>query len=115
MSGGTKRESTLKAERDILDPMPFLPALPPDLAARGLKPGELDFVLVSGDSYVDHPSFGAALIGRLLEAEGYSVGFIARPDPDDAGAFRLLGRPRLAFLVSAGALDSMVSSYTANK
>ncbi|HOX32188.1 MAG TPA: YgiQ family radical SAM protein [Spirochaetales bacterium] len=95
--------------------MPFLPALPADLAARGLEPGELDFVLVTGDAYVDHPSFGAALIGRLLEAEGYAVGILARPDPDDAEAFRLLGRPRLAFLVTAGALDSMVSSYTANR
>jgi uncharacterized radical SAM protein YgiQ len=95
--------------------MAFLPALPSDLAARGLEPGNLDAVLVTGDAYVDHVSFGAALLGRLLEAEGYRVGVIARPDPDDAEAFRLLGRPRLAFLVSAGALDSMVSSYTANR
>jgi uncharacterized radical SAM protein YgiQ len=95
--------------------MPFLSALPADLAARGRTPGELDFILVSGDAYVDHPSFGATLIGRLLESEGYAVGFLARPDPDDVAAFRLLGRPKLAFLVAAGALDSMVSSYTANK
>ena len=95
--------------------MPFLPALPSDLAARGLEPGDLDFVLVSGDAYVDHPSFGLALIGRVLEAAGHSVGVLARPDPDDAAAFRLLGRPRLAFMVAAGALDSMVSSYTANR
>ena len=95
--------------------MPFLPALPSDLAARGLKPGELDAVFVTGDAYVDHASFGTALLCRLLEDEGYSVGIIARPDPDDVEAFRLLGRPRLAFLVSSGALDSMVSSYTANR
>jgi uncharacterized radical SAM protein YgiQ len=95
--------------------MPFLPALPSDLAARGLKPGDLDFIFITGDAYVDHPSFGVALLGRLLEAEGYRVGVIARPDPDDVAAFRLLGRPRLAFLVAAGALDSMVSSYTANR
>src|SRR5208282_4344906 len=95
--------------------MPFLPALPSDLMARGLEPGDLDAILVTGDSYVDHASFGAALLGRLLEAEGYRVGVIARPDPDDIAAFRLLGRPRLAFLVAAGALDSMVSSYTANR
>jgi uncharacterized radical SAM protein YgiQ len=95
--------------------MSFLPALSTDLAARGLEPGELDAVFVTGDAYVDHVSFGAALLGRLLEAEGYKVGIIARPDPDDVEAFRLLGRPRLAFLVSSGALDSMVSSYTANK
>jgi uncharacterized radical SAM protein YgiQ len=95
--------------------MPFLPALPSDLAARGLKPGDLDVVFVTGDAYVDHASFGVALLGRLLEAEGYRVGVIARPDPDSPDAFRLLGKPRLAFLVTAGALDSMVSSYTANR
>jgi uncharacterized radical SAM protein YgiQ len=95
--------------------MAFLPALPSDLAARGLEPGDLDAIFVTGDAYVDHASFGAALLGRLLEAEGYRVGVIARPDPDDVAAFRLLGRPRLAFLVTAGALDSMVSSYTANR
>ncbi len=95
--------------------MPFLPALPSDLAARGLNSGDLDAIFVTGDAYVDHVSFGAALLGRLLEDEGYSVGIIARPDPDDVAAFRLLGRPRLAFLVAAGALDSMVSSYTANR
>jgi uncharacterized radical SAM protein YgiQ len=75
----------------------------------------LDAIIVTGDAYVDHPSFGAALIGRLLEAHGYRVGILSRPDPDDPEAFRILGRPRLAFLVTAGALDSMVSSYTANK
>ncbi len=95
--------------------MAFLPARPADLTARGLKPGDLDAVFVTGDAYVDQVSFGAALLGRLLEAEGYRVGVIARPDPDDVEAFRLLGRPRLAFLVSAGALDSMVASYTANR
>jgi uncharacterized radical SAM protein YgiQ len=95
--------------------MPFLPALPSDLAARGLAPGELDAVFVSGDAYVDHVSFGVALLGRLLESEGYRVGIVARPDPDDVEAFRLLGRPKLCFLVASGALDSMVSSYTANR
>lgn len=95
--------------------MAFLPALPSDLAARGLKPGDLDAIFITGDAYVDHASFGAALLCRLLEAEGYRVGIIARPDPDDVESFRLLGRPRLAFLVSSGALDSMVSSYTANR
>ncbi len=90
--------------------MPFLPALP-----ASLEPGELDAIFVTGDSYVDHSSFGAALLCRLLEAEGYRVGIIARPDPDDVEAFRLLGRPRLCFLVASGALDSMVSSYTANR
>jgi uncharacterized radical SAM protein YgiQ len=95
--------------------MPFLPALSSELSEAGLENGELDAVLVTGDAYVDHVSFGAALLGRLLESEGYRVGIIARPDPDDVAAFRLLGRPRLGFLVSSGALDSMVSSYTANR
>jgi len=95
--------------------MPFLPALPSELAAAGLAPGELDAIFVAGDAYVDHVSFGVALLGRLLESEGYKVGIIARPDPDDVAAFRLLGKPRLCFLVSSGALDSMVSSYTANR
>lgn len=93
--------------------MPFLPVSSAEIAARGTPIP--DIVLVTGDAYVDHPSFGAALIGRLLEAEGYIGGIIARPDPDDVEAFRLLGRPRLAFLVTAGALDSMVCSYTANR
>ncbi len=85
------------------------------MAARGLAPGDLDLIIVTGDAYVDHSSFGSSLIGRLLESEGYAVGIIARPDTDDVEAFRLLGRPRLAFLVGSGALDSMVSSYTANR
>ncbi|MCX7027245.1 MAG: YgiQ family radical SAM protein [Spirochaetes bacterium] len=95
--------------------MSFLPATPADLASAGLSPGGLDAVIVTGDAYVDHSSFGAAIIGRTLEAAGYKVGILARPDPDDVSVFRLLGRPKLAFLVTAGAVDSMVSSYTANK
>ncbi|HSV56858.1 MAG TPA: YgiQ family radical SAM protein [Magnetospirillaceae bacterium] len=91
--------------------MPFLPVSRADLESRGCSLP--DFVLVTGDAYADHPAFAAALLGRLLEAEGYSVALLARPDPDDVEAFRLAGRPRLAFLVGSGALDSMVSSYTA--
>jgi uncharacterized radical SAM protein YgiQ len=95
--------------------MALLPARPSDLAALGLKPGDLDAIFVTGDAYVDHSSFGVALLARLLEAESWRVGIIARPDPDEVEAFRLLGPPRLAFLVTAGALDSMVCSYTANR
>ena len=95
--------------------MSFLVAASSDLSSKGDSPPPLDFVFVSGDAYVDHPTFAAALLGRLLESRGFKVGVLARPDPDDVGAFRLLGRPRLGFLVSAGALDSMVSSYTANR
>ena len=77
---------------------------------------ELDIVLVSGDAYVDHPSFGAAVIGRTLEKEGYKVGIIPQPNwCDDLRDFRKFGKPRLFFGVSAGCMDSMVNHYTANK
>jgi len=95
--------------------MAFLPATPSDLKKAGLVPGELDAIIVTGDAYVDHSSFGTAILGRVLKAEGYRVAVLSRPDPDDAEVFRLFGRPRLAYLVTAGAVDSMVSSYTANK
>ncbi|MCQ2573433.1 MAG: YgiQ family radical SAM protein [Treponema sp.] len=90
----------------------FLPVSQDDLRARNIE--QLDFVFVSGDAYVDHPSFAAALLGRWLEKHGYTVGIIPQPDFKNVEAFRVLGKPRLAFLVSAGAMDSMVSNYTAN-
>lgn len=90
----------------------FLPVNKSDMDARGWT--ECDFVFVSGDAYVDHPSFAAALLGRLLEKNGYKVGILAQPDFKNVESFRSLGKPRLAFLVSAGAMDSMVSNYTAN-
>lgn len=90
----------------------FLPVSKKDLEERNIS--ELDFVFVSGDGYVDHPSFAAALLCRLLEANGYTAGIIAQPDFHSAESFKVLGKPRLAFLVSAGAMDSMVSNYTAN-
>ena len=74
-----------------------------------------DFLLVSGDAYVDHPSFGTAIIGRLLEHEGYRVAVLAQPDWHSAEAFRAMGRPRLGVLIGAGNLDSMVAHYTAAK
>lgn len=92
-----------------------MPALPAGLAPHGSSSGDLDAIIVTGDAYVDHSSFGAAIIGRVLEREGWRIGILSRPDPDDVEAFRLLGRPRLAFLVTAGAVDSMVSKYTANR
>ena len=81
--------------------------------ARGFD--GLDFVYVSGDAYIDHPSFGTAIIARVLQSRGFSVGIIAQPDWHSVDAFRALGRPRLGFLVSAGNLDSMVDHYTAAK
>ncbi len=74
-----------------------------------------DFVYVSGDAYVDHPSFGASIITRVLEAKGFRVAFLAQPDYKSCEAFREFGRPRLGFLVSAGNIDSMVAHYTAAK
>lgn len=76
---------------------------------------ELDFVLITGDAYVDHPSFAGSVIGRLLEAHGYRVGLIAQPDWNDVEAFKILGKPRLASLVTAGNLDSMLNKFTAAK
>ncbi len=88
-----------------------LPATPEELAARGWA--EVDVVIVTGDAHVDHPSFPAAILGRVLEAEGWRVGVIPRPDIQDPAAVARLGRPRLFFAVTAGALDSMVANYTA--
>jgi uncharacterized radical SAM protein YgiQ len=76
---------------------------------------ELDVLLVTGDAYVDHPSYGAAVIGRLLESRGYKVGIVAQPDWSKLDDFTRLGRPRLCVCVTAGNVDSMVANYTANK
>lgn len=91
----------------------FLPISKQDMADRGLS--QLDFVYISGDAYVDHPSFGPAIITRLLEAHGYSVGMISQPDFKNASSISILGEPRLAFLVSSGNMDSMVNHYTVAK
>ena len=88
----------------------FLPVNKADMKKRGWE--QCDFVYVSGDAYVDHPSFGAAIITRLLEAHGYKVGFIAQPDWKDEKSIQVLGKPRLGFLVSSGNMDSMVNHYT---
>ena len=90
----------------------FLPVCRQDLIDRNIS--QVDFVFVSGDAYVDHPSFESALLGRLLEANGYTVAILAQPDWKDVEVFRQFGQPKLGFLVSAGAMDSMVSNYTAN-
>ena len=92
---------------------PFLPMSRAEMDALGWD--QCDIVLVTGDAYVDHPSFGMAIIGRLLEAQGYRVGIIAQPDWQSAEPFRALGRPRLFFGVTAGNMDSMVNRYTADR
>lgn len=91
----------------------FLPVSRKDMEVRGIE--ELDFVYVSGDAYVDHPSFGPAVITRILDAHGYKVGIIAQPDWKDEGSITVLGRPRLGFLVSSGNMDSMVNHYFVSK
>lgn len=91
----------------------FLITEPEEMKALGWD--ELDFVLISGDAYVDHPSFAAAVIGRYLEKKGYRVGIIDQPDWHDVESFKKLGKPRLASLVTAGNLDSMLNKFTAAK
>ena len=92
----------------------WLPTTKKEMELRGWD--ELDVILFSGDAYVDHPSFGAAVIGRLLEAQGLKVAIVPQPNwRDDLRDFKKLGKPRLFFGVSAGCMDSMVNKYTANK
>ena len=95
-------------------PTDWLPTTKKEVEQRGWD--ELDVILFSGDAYVDHPSFGAAVIGRILEAEGLRVAIVPQPNwRDDLRDFKKLGKPRLFFGVSAGCMDSMVNKYTANK
>lgn len=91
----------------------FLPLCRAEMEERGWEAP--DFVYVCGDAYTDHPSFGAAIISRVLEDAGFRVAILAQPDFSDCSAFREFGRPRLGFLVSAGNIDSMVAHYTAAK
>lgn len=92
----------------------WLPTTKKEVELRGWD--ELDVILFSGDAYIDHPSFGAAVIGRILEAEGLRVAIVPQPNwRDDLRDFKKLGRPRLFFGISAGSMDSMVNKYTANK
>jgi uncharacterized radical SAM protein YgiQ len=92
---------------------PFLPMSRAEMAALGWD--ACDVILVTGDAYIDHPSFGMALVGRLLEAQGYRVGIISQPDWHSADAFRALGQPTLYFGVTAGNMDSMVNRYTSDR
>jgi uncharacterized radical SAM protein YgiQ len=92
---------------------PFLPMSRAEMEELGWD--SCDIVLVTGDAYIDHPSFGVAIVGRLLEAQGFRVGVISQPDWRDASAFRALGRPNLYFGVTSGNMDSMVNRYTSDR
>jgi uncharacterized radical SAM protein YgiQ len=94
-------------------PAPFLPMSRAEMDALGWD--SCDIILVTGDAYIDHPSFGMALVGRLLEAQGFRVGIISQPDWLSAKAFRVLGKPNLFFGVTAGNMDSMVNRYTSDR
>ena len=96
-----------------MDKWDFLPVSKEDMVERGWY--WYDFLVVTGDAYVDHPSFGTAVISRLLEHEGFRVAVLAQPDWHDCAAFTAMGRPRLGVLIGAGNLDSMVAKYTAAK
>lgn len=91
----------------------FLPISKEDLKKRNID--QLDFIIVTGDAYVDHPSFGTAIIGRTLESQGFTVGIIPQPKWDNTDDFKKLGTPKYAFLVNSGNIDSMVNHYTAAK
>ncbi len=107
------RKKRMRELRPYNLPNRFLPVSKSDLENRRWE--DVDIILVTGDAYVDHPSYGAALIGRLLEDAGYRVGIIAQPQCSRTDDFKKLGRPRLFFGVTAGNLDSMVANYTASK
>ncbi|MGQ3050868.1 MAG: YgiQ family radical SAM protein [Roseateles sp.] len=94
-------------------PAPFLPMTRAEMEQLGWD--SCDIIIVTGDAYVDHPSFGMAVIGRTLEAQGFRVGIIAQPDWQSAGPFKALGKPNLFFGVAAGNMDSMINRYTADR
>ena len=91
----------------------FLPVTKKEMIDEGLS--QMDFVYVCGDAYVDHPSFGMAIITRVLQAAGYHVGIICQPDWNDPASIDVFGEPRLGFMVSAGNMDSLVNHYTVAK
>ena len=91
----------------------FLPISRADMQAQGMD--QLDFVYVIGDAYVDHPSFGHAIISRILQANGFSVGIISQPDWKNPDSISILGEPKIGFIVTGGNMDSMVNHYSVSK
>lgn len=100
-------------EREKIPSAEPLPMTADEVRRRGWS--EVDFVFVTGDAYVDHPSFAAGILARVLEADGFRVAMLPQPDWHSPEAWKTFGRPRLAFLVSAGNMDSMINHYTANR
>ena len=98
---------------ECLLPAPFLPMSREEMDQLGWD--SCDVILMTGDAYVDHPSFGMAVIGRVLEAQGYRVGILSQPDWRNAESFKALGEPNLYFGVTAGNMDSMINRYTADR
>jgi len=94
-------------------PTPPLPMSRAEMEARGWD--SVDVVFISGDAYIDHPSFATAVIGRVLEAAGFRVGIVSQPNWQSAEPWREFGRPRLFFAIGAGAMDSMINHYTAGR
>lgn len=99
--------------RDDLKPAPFLPMSRAEMKKLGWD--SCDIIIVTGDAYIDHPSFGMSVVGRVLEAQGFRVGIIAQPDWSSAEPFKILGKPNLYFGVTAGNMDSMVNKYTSDR
>ena len=105
--------SSVKKRSERSAAAPFLPMSRAEMDQLGWD--SCDVILITGDAYIDHPSFGMALIGRLLEAQGFRVGIISQPDWHSADAFRTLGKPNLYFGITAGNMDSMINRYTADR
>ena len=108
----TQSPTKVYSSEPVWNPNRWLPTTADEVRARGWD--QLDVIIVSGDAYVDHPAFGTAVIGRLLEAEGLKVAILPQPNwRDDLRDFKKLGAPRLFFGITAGCMDSMVNRYTA--
>ena len=105
--------ATLQAQERTACQRKPLPMTMAEALERGWD--ELDVVFVTGDAYIDHPSFASAILGRVLEAGGFRVGIVSQPDWRSCDAWRTFGKPRLYFAISAGNMDSMINHYTANR
>ena len=113
MSSPTNLFATVPKRSSRASAAPFLPMSRAEMDKLGWD--QCDVIVVTGDAYIDHPSFGMALIGRVLEAQGFRVGIISQPDWHSADPFRALGKPRLFFGITAGNMDSMINRYTADR